>query len=710
MDPPPESSEMGPLLDRGQNAGVLVPEPTHQSGQPLAEDIPAARPGSPEPAQPSRQTGARGLSGFTLALAVLALALLGQFYFKNLHYILDGFVFFAAAILMLVALTAKREARSQQVPTLDSRIGRWMTKVRKEPVRAALVLTSLLLCYTGVRFLKSPAIPHSYWPVFGIWMCSWFCFALAFAGRPQLDLPGWWRQYWLEVLVVGVLTASALLVRVTALGALPDVVSGDEGRIGLLGMSAAKGELPNMFAMSYGHSTLYLLVIGLSMKLLGAGPAGLRITSALAGSLTVPVLYLLARHMFGVRVGLIAAALLAMSHAHLHFSRIIVAGSIQDALFATVTFYLFLTGLERRSTIRVVLSGLTAGVHIYVYMGSRLVLLFLPVYVLALLITNPRLVRDNLANLAAFAGMVIVVGAPMAVWATAHPADFNARANQVGVIQSGWLASEALKLGQTKLHILANQLLQAFLTVNYYKATGFYNSPLPMIDFVSGAFFMLGIGSSMLHLTDRRHLLLQGWFWSGVVVGGAMVVLPAIAAYRILIILPAVCIFVALGCDRLLELAFQDDPRGRRIQGVLAGFVVLVVGWTNLRAYFVDYASSCLYEDWGTRFASYMGAELGRAGPDYQAFLLGYPRIWYGIHPSVDFLSGSIPITDIKDPQVGAPEFVDKSREAIFFSTPDRDDELVSVARYLPGGQMYRILDCRTPMLTVYKWAPGRAQ
>jgi 4-amino-4-deoxy-L-arabinose transferase-like glycosyltransferase len=707
MDRPPDSRTPVPPPKRENSEPVPFADTPSGAGLRSCGDVSGPESAAPGPAMSDRRTAEKQRVVSALALSVLVLALLGQFYFKNLHDILDGFVFFTVAILMLVALVPKPEAGSRPTSHLSAWIGRWTSRARTQPVRAALLITSLLLCYTGVRALESPAVPESYWPVFGVWVGSWSCFALACARKPHPQIGQWWQQYRLEVLVVAVLTAGALILRLTALGQVPNVVSGDEGRIGLLGISAAQGRLADMFATVYGHSTLYLLVIGLAMKLFGAGPTGLRMTSALAGAMTVPALYVLARHMFGVRVGLIAAALLTVSHLHLHFSRIIVAGGIQDALFATIAFYLFLTGLERRSTMRLVLSALTIGVHIYIYMGSRLIILFLPVYVLALLITNPRLVRENLGNLAAFAGMLIVVSAPMAVWAITHPADFNARANQVGIIQSGWLVSEAQKLGQAKLHILANQLLQAFLTVNYYQATGFYNSPLPMLDFLGGAFFMLGIGYSLLHVTDPRHLLLNGWFWSGVVVGGALVVLPAISAYRILIIFPAVCIFVALGLEKLLQVGLRDDAPGRLLKWGLTVAFIAVIGMINIRAYFVSYANSCLYEDWGTRFASYMGAELGQAGPEYQAFLFGYPRIWYGIHPSVDFLSGGIPITDIKDPLVGFPEFVDRSRKAIFFSTPDREQELMSVTESLPGGEMYQILDCRSPMLFVYKWAPA---
>jgi hypothetical protein len=313
------------------------------------------------------------------------------------------------------------------------------------------------------------------------------------------------------------------------------------------------------------------------------------------------------------------------------------------------------------------------------------------------------LVRENVRNLAIFAGMAIIVLAPMALWAIQHPADFNARANQIGIIQSGWLASEAQKLGQTKVHLLLRQLLQAFLTVNYYPVTGFYNSQWPLLDFLSGAMFILGMGYSLWHVMDPRHLLLQGWFWSAVVVGGALVVLPGIGAYRILIMFPAVCIFVGLGVDRLIDLGTRSITFRPLVTAGLTAALILVVGVANYREYFVHYAPSCLYEDWGTRFASYMGQSLGEAGTDYRAFLFGYPRIWYGIHPSVDFLSGGNPITDIKDPITAPPSFVKPGEKAIFFFTPDREGELAWVQQAVPGGEVRRILDCKNPMLTVYQ-------
>ena len=309
--------------------------------EPLGEPVPLAA-----GTQPAQDANSR--ANLAMALAALALALIGQFYFKNLKSILDGFVFFGAAMILFVILANSRErsaAADQQAAGWWERI---FARLRSEPIRVALIVLSFVLTFTAFRLLKSQPPPRSYWDVFYVWVAGVSCFIAAFVHRPRAaGLLAWWRAYRWELLGVIALTAIAAALRLVELGRVPNIVSGDEGRIGLLALSALNGEINNMMATTFGHSTLYLFIIAALMKLSDIGPYGLRLTSAIAGALTVPALYVLTRHMFNVRTAFVAAALLTVSHLHLHFSRIVVAGGIQDALFATIAFYFLLTGLEK---------------------------------------------------------------------------------------------------------------------------------------------------------------------------------------------------------------------------------------------------------------------------------------------------------------------------------------------------------------------------
>ena len=53
--------------------------------------------------------GVNSRANLAMALAALALAIIGQFYFKNLKSILDGFVFFGAAMILFIILANSRE-------------------------------------------------------------------------------------------------------------------------------------------------------------------------------------------------------------------------------------------------------------------------------------------------------------------------------------------------------------------------------------------------------------------------------------------------------------------------------------------------------------------------------------------------------------------------------------------------------------------------
>jgi uncharacterized membrane protein len=713
--PSPELAEGALALD----GGVALPaqEPAMSSSEIPANPAASAENPAPHPVTPPFppivRASDRGDTGgvrvkpearwrLALALGALGFAFIGQFFLSNMQNAFrDGFVFFAAAIVLFVILVRQAEAASPGL-LMTSRVRQIVGRARSAPMQTTLVVLGVALAYTTVRFLSKKPGYGGYWDVFTLWVAGVVCYAAAFVRPMRFDVLAWAREHRREIVFVAALTGAAAVARFWQLGAVPNIISGDEGVLGTLSQSVATGKLNNMMATIYGTSTMYLFLLAGVQKLLGFTPFGLRFTSALIGTLSVPALYLLARRMFNVRVAVVATALMAVSHMHLHFSRIIVASSLQDAFYAVLALYFFYTGLEARSAPRLALSGLVMGLHLYIYMGARLMILLMPVYVLVLFLTNRKLVTDNIGPLLAYAGALIVIAAPMGWWAYTHWNEFNARANQIGVFQSGWLVREAQTTGKGQIAIFLDLIRQAFLTINYYPAQAGYRSPYPILDFVSGAVFMLGLAYSLYHIADRRHLLLQGLFWSGVIVGGALVVLPAPSGYRILIVFPAVCLFVGLAWDQLVEIASRamSNPRVMQVAATVA-FVAAIVT-LNFKAYFIDYAPKCLYEDLNTRYASYLGAYAARLGPTYAPYSLSAPRVLYGIHKSVDYFTNGLPITDIVDPLTGPPTFIDPHSRAVFFFTPERESELAYVQSYMPGGAVDRLLDCGKLIMTAY--------
>jgi 4-amino-4-deoxy-L-arabinose transferase-like glycosyltransferase len=634
-----------------------------------------------------------------LALAILALALvvMGQLFWARSGYFLDGLGFTLAGIMLFLALVAWQEGTWPQARELGH-------SIRSAPQKVVLVLLSFAIGVLEVKLLKTHAATGSYWGIFALWITGIALYFLAVAQRSWPDLKLVWQRYATDVILVALLTMLAAALRFVRLGALPGTLYADEGQLGLLARSVLDGQVTNMFATAYGHSTLYLFVMAGLLKLFGINAAALRLSSALAGTLTVPIVYLFARSQFNRRVAVVAAALLAALHVHVHFSRLIIAGGIQDALFATLAFYLLVSGLEKRSRNRLLLAALTLGLHVYIYMGGRLLLLLIPLYLLVLFIFEHSVVRENARNLLASAGLLVVTLIPMALWGLTHTADFMSRLNQMGIIQTGWLAAEAVRLNQSQVQVLANAVLQAFLTIVHYPAEAFYGARLPMLDVISAAVFVLGLGYSLYRVGRREHLLLNAWLWAGIVTGGALVLFPTLAAYRILIIVPALCVFVGLGWDRLVDSGI-GGPRAGILKGVFtAGFVGLLIA-LNVRFYFGDYLMSCSYGTWEMRFAWRMAESIKEIGSDHKAYLLGYPRIQYepAVYPSVGFLLGQTPIADVRQPLTTQITSIDAAERAVFFLVPERESELPVLEEKLPGGTVDRIDDCGKPLITIYR-------
>jgi predicted membrane-bound mannosyltransferase len=108
----------------------------------------------------------------------------------------------------------------------------------------------------------------------------------------------------------------AALLRLLWLERYPAGWHHDEALMGVMAGEVYRGEgRPVFFPQYLGQEPLYIYLSAGMMALLGGeqDPLPLRLTSALVGLLTVGLTFLLARELFGTRVGFFAAALMATS-------------------------------------------------------------------------------------------------------------------------------------------------------------------------------------------------------------------------------------------------------------------------------------------------------------------------------------------------------------------------------------------------------------
>ncbi|MFL7808956.1 MAG: ArnT family glycosyltransferase [Anaerolineae bacterium] len=188
------------------------------------------------------------------------------------------------------------------------------------------------------------------------------------------------RLYRKEWLVVASIGALALLLRLVALGQVPPGVRYDELVNVKMASHIYAGEWPIYFQEAWGHEPLYHYVHALGMRLLGQTVLGVRITSALSGTLGVLTAYLALRQLFGREVAALAALLLASSFWSLMYSRIGLR-HISLPPWIGLAAYCFWRGLEVPASERgkiglwFSLAGVSLGVTLYTYFASRVVTL-----------------------------------------------------------------------------------------------------------------------------------------------------------------------------------------------------------------------------------------------------------------------------------------------------------------------------------------------
>ena len=638
--------------------------------------------------RPAADEAARALLG-GLALALVAA---GQFILV-LNTTLAGLGWSASAAgLLLFLLGRLRPAPRWLVRALPATLAPqalWLP--------AAFVLSALA---TGLSLAFQRYDLTNYLPVLLVWGGAALAYLAAFVpGRARPNFRAWWAAYGREVLVVGAVVLLGLALRFYLLGRLPRVINGDEGVLGQAALNTATHPLANPFALFENFGSLYLQAINLCLQLVGQNALGLRLAPALGGTLAIITLYLLARWLFGPRVAVFAAVLLAVSHPHLHFSRTVAVGYIQGTWLIPLELYCFISGLQKRSALRLALGGLALGLHFSVYLSAQVIAAYLAVYLLVAAVVARPLLRGAWRLVAVFWGGMVITVLPEAVYAWRFPEQFLARLNIDGTFQSGWLAQQAADTGRSPVLILVERVAHAFLALNGYPANDFYGATIPLLDALTAALFLIGLVYALWRWREPGYLLLNGYFWAATISVGVFAVPPSADSYRMLIALPAALLLAAVGLEQVLGLLSLADAPRRLARVAVAASLVGAIGLLNVRAYYYDFVAQCRYGgDPQTRFASYLGSYLGALDRESDVYLLSNDVFRYGTHSSVDFLSDRLPVTNLPEPV----DTLTSAPNLVIVAIADRAEELAAWARANPGGALERQYDCDRLMLVAY--------
>jgi len=249
--------------------------------------------------------------------------------------------------------------------------------------------------------------------------------------------------------IVLVITLVAFAARVWQLSSVPPGWRDDELINSLvISQKVLDGDWALYYPDASGHEALYHILNAGMLALFGPGVAGIRLISAILGTLSVPLVYLVGNRLFGLKVGLVAAAGLAISFWALMYSRIGIR-HVSSPIFLLATFYFFLRGMgisnsvvdsdrssdhrsSRRMMVDFALAGIFIGMGFYTYFASR----GTPVILLAVLVYITVFYRKMLVErwqgLLAMFALSFVLAVPLVFTLSSQP-ESEARIRELAV-------------------------------------------------------------------------------------------------------------------------------------------------------------------------------------------------------------------------------------------------------------------------------------
>ncbi len=321
------------------------------------------------------------------------------------------------------------------------------------------------ICVLSAIFLMSEPQDNSliFYAVDALWVAGVLLVLGAAVWGDHVHLPSRQRirEIWVahrtELLLLAGILLVASLARTVDLSVHPYPWSGDEASVGLEARRILAGGVTNFFDTGWsGQPNWSFVPTAISFLLFGSNIIGIRMVSAVAGILAVLFVYLLGREMFNGKVGLLAAAFLALYPINVHFSRVGV-NNINDSFLVVFVLWSVFRAARRQRSFDYVVAGVATGLTIYTYVGSRLVLLMAIGTLVYMAIAKRGFLRSQYKGLLAYLGAAVLTAAPMALFFYQHPDIFITRIGQEGILFNGWLGRHAVETGQSVFAVLVDQ-------------------------------------------------------------------------------------------------------------------------------------------------------------------------------------------------------------------------------------------------------------
>jgi 4-amino-4-deoxy-L-arabinose transferase-like glycosyltransferase len=521
------------------------------------------------------------------------------------------------------------------------------------------------------------------------WACSVILgLAVAWRGSLQLGkarlLVERVKAHRTELLLLAFILILAFALRTIDLSNHPYPWSGDEASVGKEARRILSGEVTNFFDTGWSSQPNWSFIpTAVSLSIFGDTIAAVRFPSALIGALAISFLYLAARELFNPTVALLAAAFLATLPYNLHFSRIGV-NNIMDSLLSSMVIWLLAGAFRREAARWYYTAGALAGLAIYTYVGTRLVMILAVGILFFFVIRQKSYLRLHWKHLFAFFVAAVVSAAPQAAFFARHPVVFIGRLGQEGIFLNGWLPRHAAETGKSVAQILFDQLSRTVMVFIATPAVGnFFGSPYPYLTILGSILFLVGMAYALGTLLRPQHFVVLAWFWSVILFGGILTMNPP-ANTRLLMTSPPVALLMALGTYKIAEYLQKFRLLPARVLVPVFFLVATIITFQNTRFYMSEYRDNLYFQDANSEFAMEVGLMAKQLGPEFTIYILGEPRVNRGI-PTLSYIAPASPLVDLGSASL--PELqLSEGQKAAFFAIPENQVVLEQIRERYPGG------------------------
>ena len=315
----------------------------------------------------------------------------------------------------------------------------------------------------------------------------------------------------------------------------------------------------------FGHLTafswLYPYMQLFTAEVAGSNFTGLRLASAIVGTLNVSAVYFLGKTLFDRKIALVAAALLATFPLHIHFSRIGI-NNIVDPLIGTLMMAFLVRGLRSGRQMDFALAGVLVGLTQYFYEGGRL---FFPVFVVAwlgwMILLGKRsdnFQRPSVRNVVIFVFGVLCLIIPFYFtwWMEGFP--FMPRYEETTQANLDWAA--ILSESDSPQVLLLEHFTKPLRGYIQLPETGwFYGGNNAIILPLLVPAFLLGTGYALNKIRQPTGALLFWWMFSVAMANN--LIADNLSAPRYLLVLPVLALLIAWGGIKTTHLLIAHQRR-----------------------------------------------------------------------------------------------------------------------------------------------------